>query len=108
VSGASHHEPLLRLLGLGANAGSLVIGVSGVRARLQQNAVQCVMLAEDASARTREKVERLAVARGIPVLAGPSAEGLGRALGRAPVQAVGVLDTHLAHGLLQAASKVTV
>ena len=108
MSGAAAQDRLLRLLGLGANAGTLVIGVAGVRARLQRNAVHCVMLAEDASARTREKVERLAVARGVPVLVGPRADGLGRALGRAPVQAVGVLDAHLARGLVQAAGKVTV
>jgi len=94
----------LRLLGLGARARRVVIGVSGVRAKLQEGgrggkALACVVLASDASARTAEKVGRLAAARGIPVFVGPSAERLGVGLGRPAVQAVGVSDPALARGL---------
>ncbi len=95
-------ERLLRLLGLGVRGGGgrVVVGVAGVRARLQRDALACVVLAADASPRTREKVERLARARRVPVLVGPAAERLGAGLGRAPVQAVGVADAALAHGLV--------
>ena len=94
-------DALSGLLGLGARGRLLVIGVAGVRARLQRGTVSAVVLAADASPRTREKVERLAVARGIPVLKGPSAADLGQRLGRAPVQAVGVEDRALARGLMR-------
>src|SRR2546430_14593659 len=57
---------------------------------LQRDALSCVVLAADASPRTREKVERLARARRVPVLMGPVAERLGAGLGRPPGQAVGV------------------
>lgn len=100
-------EALTRLLGLGARARSVVIGVSGVRARLQAGKLACVVMAEDASPRTREKVERLAQARGIPVLRGPAAERLGAALGRPPVQAAGVVDRALARGLVAACGGVS-
>ena len=95
-------ERLIRLLGLGLRGGGgrVVIGVTGVRARLQRGELACVVLAADASARTRDKVERLARARRVPVLVGPVAERLGAGLGRAPVQAVGVADAALAHGLV--------
>ena len=56
--------------------------------------------AADVSARTSEKVVRLATARGIPVSTGPVAAELGRLLGRSAVQAVGVMDEHLARGIL--------
>jgi len=92
---------LVRLLGLGLRAGRLVVGVTGVRAQLQRDGLSCVVLAADASARTREKVERLARARGVSVLAGPAALDLGAGLGRRPVQAVGVADAGLARGLLR-------
>jgi len=92
---------LIRLLGLGLRAGRLVVGVTGVRAQLQRDGLSCVVLAADASARTREKVERLARARGVSVLAGPTALDLGAGLGRRPVQAVGVADAGLARGLLR-------
>jgi ribosomal protein L7Ae-like RNA K-turn-binding protein len=94
-------DALAGLLGLGARGRKLVIGVSGVRARLQHGKVSAVVLASDASPRTREKVERLAVGRGVPVLVGPVAAELGRRLGRAPVQAVGVEDRALARGMMR-------
>lgn len=90
----------MRLLGLGMRAGRVVIGVAGVRAKLQRDALRCVVLAADASLRTRDKVERLARARRVPVLRGPAAQRLGAGLGRAPVQAVGVADAGLARGLV--------
>lgn len=89
------------LLGLGVRAGNVVIGVTGVRMKLQQGRLAVVVLAADASPRTREKVERLARARGIPVLAGPVADRLGAQLGRPPVQAVGTGDRALARGLMR-------
>jgi ribosomal protein L7Ae-like RNA K-turn-binding protein len=94
-------DRLVALLGLGVRSGQVVIGVSGVRARLQQDRLVLVVLAADASARTKEKVERLAVARGVPVLRGPTAEQLGARLGRPPVQAAGTGDRALARGLMR-------
>jgi ribosomal protein L7Ae-like RNA K-turn-binding protein len=93
------NDRLVGLLGLGLRAGQVVIGVTGVRARLQQGRLAVVVLAADASPRTRDKVERLAQARGVPVLAGPSAAQLGAQLGRPPVQTVGTGDRALARGL---------
>lgn len=91
---------MTRLLGLGVRAGSVVIGVAGVRAGLQRGKVVCVVLAADAGRRTIDKVGRLADARKVPVLRGPVAAELGAALGKPPVQAVGVSDPALARGLI--------
>ena len=95
---------MLRLLGLGLRARRVVVGVSGTRAELQAGKLACVVLAADAAQRTREKVERPARAKGIPVLTGPVADTLGAALGRPPVQAVGVKDPALARGLIAASA----
>jgi ribosomal protein L7Ae-like RNA K-turn-binding protein len=62
-----------------------------------------VVLAEDASPRAREKVVRLASAKGVPLLAGPSAEAIGVQLGKPPVMAAGVRDRALAGGMVQLA-----
>jgi ribosomal protein L7Ae-like RNA K-turn-binding protein len=45
---------LLGLLGLGRNAGALVIGADAVHRALQQDRVYCIVLASDASERARE------------------------------------------------------
>lgn len=92
-----------RLLGLGLRARRVIVGVAGVRARLARRGragLACVVLAADASPRTRDKVARLAAALGVPVLRGPDAARLGAGLGRMAVQAVGVRDAALARGLV--------
>lgn len=94
---------LLGLLGLGARAGNLIVGVDGVRSVLQRGRCRLVVLAADAGLRAMEKVVRLAEARGVPIVHGPDAAALGRQLGRSRVMAVGVLDPALARGISAAA-----
>jgi ribosomal protein L7Ae-like RNA K-turn-binding protein len=93
------------LLGLGARAGNLVIGVDGVRGGLQRDDFWCVVLASDASDRAVAKVVALARATEIPIVAGPSADQMGMKLGRPPVMVVGVTDRSLAQGILKLAEK---
>jgi ribosomal protein L7Ae-like RNA K-turn-binding protein len=89
------------LLGLGLRAGNVVVGVDGVRGGLQRDEFWCVVLAADASERAVDKVVALARAREIPVVPGPSADEIGRKLGRPPVMAVGVRDRALAKGITE-------
>ena len=93
------NDGVTRLLGLGLRAGRVVIGIAGVRAGLQRGKLACVVLAADAGQRTHDKVTRLAQAKGVRLVTGPEAARLGAALGRPPVQAVGVEDRALARGL---------
>lgn len=96
---------VLGLLGLGARAGSIVVGTSGVRAGLQRGDFVAVIVASDMSERTAEKVFRLARARAVRVLQGPTAVEIGCQLGRREVQAVGVKDVGLADGIAARLSK---
>ena len=89
----------LGLLGMGAKAGSTVVGTAGVRAALQRDELALVVLASNCSRRTDEKVGRLARGKGVPTTVGPTATDLGRSLGRSSVQAVGIRDRHLARGI---------
>ncbi len=100
-------ERLLRLLGLGFRARSVVIGVDAVRSGLQAGQFCSVVVAADASPRAQDKVVRLAVGKGIPVLAGPTADAIGQRLGRPPVMVAGVVDRALALGLADAARSGT-
>jgi len=90
---------LVGLIGLGVRARRVTVGVSGVRAGLGRGAFACVVIAADASPRTRQQVVAPARARGVPVLIGPRAAVLGAGLGRPGVQAIGVSDPALARGL---------
>jgi ribosomal protein L7Ae-like RNA K-turn-binding protein len=95
---------ILGLLGLGYRARTVTIGVDAVRRDLQAGKCWCVVVAEDASPRTLDKVVRLAAAREIPLLPGPCAAAIGAQLGKPPVMAVGVRDRALAGGIVQLAS----
>jgi ribosomal protein L7Ae-like RNA K-turn-binding protein len=94
---------VLGLLGLGHRAGSLVVGVDGVRDAVRTGRCRLVVFAADASPRALEKVEGLRAARGVPRMTGPGAAALGARLGRPPVMVVGVRDPALVRGLLRAA-----
>ena len=94
---------LLGLIGLGYRGRRIVVGVDGVRKELQAGKCWCVVLAEDASPRAVDKVVRLAAAKGVPLLPGPSAAAIGAQLGKPPVMAVGVRDRALASGMVQLA-----
>ncbi len=94
---------LMGLIGLGYRGRRIVVGVDGVRKELQAGKCWCVVVAEDASPRAVEKVVRLAAAKGVPLLPGPSAAAIGAQLGKPPVMAVGVRDRALAGGMVQLA-----
>src|SRR5919109_3641485 len=94
---------LLGLLGLGQRARRIVVGVDAVRKALQAGKCWCVVVAEDASPRAVEKVVRLAAAKGVPLVNGPSAAAIGAQLGKPPVMAVGVRDRALADGIVSPA-----
>ena len=91
---------LLGLLGLGYRGRRIVVGVDAVRRELQARKCWCVVVAEDASPRAVEKVVRLALGKGIPIVPGPGAAAIGAQLGRPPVMAVGVRDRALARGMV--------
>jgi ribosomal protein L7Ae-like RNA K-turn-binding protein len=80
-----------------------VLGVDAVREALQAGRVACLVVASDASTRTEEKAVRLARAREVPTVTGPSAEAMGARLGRPAVMAVAVVERALARGVLDLA-----
>lgn len=93
---------LVRLIGLGIKAGSVVIGTDGVRVAIRRGRVAAVVVASDCSQRTEQKVVRLARGKHVPVVRGPSATDLGRLNGRGSVQAMGLTDRNLVRGIINA------
>ena len=89
----------LSLLGLGARARRVAIGVEAARTALRRGAAEAIVLAHDAGERPRERLVALAGHKAVPLLVGPAADKIGAALGRPPVHGVAVLDRQLAKGL---------
>ena len=73
---------MLSLIGLGVRGRGAVVGVERVRDAAKRGKLHLAIAAPDASSNSLNKVVPLLQARGITVLAGPSAVELGEAAGR--------------------------
>lgn len=90
---------MLSLIGLGVRGRGVVIGVERVRDAAKRGKLHLAIAAPDASSNSLNKVVPLLQARGITVLAGPSAVELGEAAGREATAVVGIVDKGLAKGI---------
>jgi ribosomal protein L7Ae-like RNA K-turn-binding protein len=90
---------MLRLIGLGVRARTVVVGVEQVRSAIRKGNLVFAVVAPDASANSRDKVVPLLRARRVNFVEGPTAAELGAAVGREQTAAVGVIDPQLARGI---------
>jgi len=87
---------LLELLGLAARAGAVVTGTDAVRRAVRGDEVALVLLASDAAAGQAGKLLPLLEARRVPYHTLSSRNGLGSAVGRGPVSALGLTNQNFA------------
>lgn len=97
---AADQRRLLGLLGLGLRGRNCVVGVDRVREAAHKGTLRVAVMAADAARNSREKVEGLLAAKGVPVLTVPSAADLGEVAGRETTTIIGVVDAQLAKGIL--------
>src|SRR5438045_2550024 len=90
---------MLSLIGLGVRGRGAVVGVERVRDAAKRGKLHLAIAAPDASSNSLEKVVPLLLARGITVIAGPSAAELGTAAGREATAVIGIVDKGLAKGI---------
>ena len=90
---------LIGLIGLGVRGRGAVIGVERVRDAAKRGKLHLAIAAPDASSNSLEKVVPLLRARGITIVAGPSAAELGSAAGREATAVIGIVDKGLAKGI---------
>ena len=96
---AHQQRKLLGLIGLGVRGRGAVVGVERVRDAAKRGKIHLAIAAPDASSNSLDKVVPLLKARGISVIAGPTAAELGAATGRETAAVVGIVDKGLAKGI---------
>ena len=96
---AVQQRKLLGLIGLGVRGRGAIIGVQQVREAARRGKLHLAIAAPDASSNSLDKVLPLLHARGITVVAGPSAAELGSAAGRESTAVIGIVDKGLAKGI---------
>lgn len=94
-------ERVLRLVGLGARARGVVVGVDRVRDAAKAGKLAYAVVATDAARNSREKVVPLLSARRVRFVEVSSAAQLGTAVGRQQTAVVGIIDQQLAKGIRQ-------
>ncbi len=103
----ARRRKLLALAGLGVRARNAVVGVEMVRAAAMSGTLKLVLVAEDASRHSRDKVLPLVRAKGVSVVDGFPAAELGAVAGRESTAAIGIIDAPLAKGIRGALGSVT-
>ena len=88
-------------LGLAQRAGKAFSGEAGAEAHLNRGNVKLVILAEDASDRTKRSFEELAAHRKTPVIIAGTKVKLGLALGKSPRSVIVITDEGFARRLEQ-------
>jgi ribosomal protein L7Ae-like RNA K-turn-binding protein len=90
---------VLGLVGLGARGRLVVVGVEQVRLAAQKGNLQLVLVAQDVSQHSLDKVVPVLRARRVEMVEWPSAAELGGAVGREITAAIGIVDQALARGI---------
>lgn len=87
-------EQVTFALGLAQKAGKLASGDQGIWDMLKKQRARYVLIAADASPRTREKLENWCRSHHIPYSCRLDMQTMGAAIGKAPRAAVVILDDH--------------
>jgi ribosomal protein L7Ae-like RNA K-turn-binding protein len=90
---------VLGLVGLGARGRLIVIGVEQTKIAAQKGSLQLVLVAQDVSRHSLEKVVPVLRARRVEMVEWPSAAELGGAVGRDTTATIGIVDQALARGI---------
>jgi len=93
------------LLGIAQKAGRLVSGFDAVHRAVDRGRAKLVLVSQDASVKTVERVRQIADARQVPMISWGSMRALGEAIGRPDRAVVAVLDPQLAEAVQKAFSR---
>lgn len=97
-------DRFLSLLGLSYRAGKAVLGFDPTQAALSKNKVEMIIITHDISAHTREKIERLARQKKVPIIEAPDRRKLSKALGRDNLAVLGITGKEFAKALKESFS----
>lgn len=90
---------LLGMLGLAAKAGKITFGADSCKEAIAKNRVKLILLAQDASERTKTKFTDLANINNIPVYNIANIEELSKAIGKKNKAVVGIIDLNFSKAI---------
>ena len=91
-----NNNKILGLIGLAARARKICFGADGVELDMKKNKVYLVVVATDASNRTKDKFRRLCQEYKVPIMIEGEIEILSKAMGKSNKAIIGIEDSNLA------------
>lgn len=91
-----NNKKILGLIGLAARARKVCFGADSVELQIRKKKVQLVIVAEEASKRTKEKFQKICQEQEIPIMQKGEIETLSKAIGKTNKAIIGIEDKNLA------------
>ena len=92
---------LLGMLGIACKAGKVVCGADSCEEALIKNKIKLMLVAQDASERTKTKFKVLANSKKIPIYEVANIEILSKSIGKNNKAVVGILDENFSKALIK-------
>lgn len=90
------NNKILGMLGLASRARKITYGMDSTLQEIQKNKIKLIIVAEDASERTKNKIKEKANTKGIPIIIYESIENLSKAIGKQNKAIIGVKENNIA------------
>ena len=89
------NNKILGLIGLAARARKVCFGADSVEERVNKKKVKLLIIAEDASERTKDKFKKIAKKENVPLIINGEIEILSKAIGKSNKAIIGIEDINL-------------
>ena len=91
------NNKILGLIGLAARARKVCFGADMVEERTNKKKVKLLIVAEDASQRTKDKFKKISEKEKVPIIIGEEIELLSKAIGKSNKAIIGIEDINLSN-----------
>ncbi len=89
------NNKILGLIGLAARARKVSYGADSVEMQIKNRKVNLIIVADDASKRTKDKFNKIALQYDIPIIVAENIEALSKAIGKSNKAVLGIEDINL-------------
>ena len=91
------NNKILGLIGLAARARKVCFGADSVEERINKKKVKMLIVAEDASERTKDKFSKIAKEKNVPIIIKGDIELLSKTIGKSNKAIIGIEDINLSN-----------
>ena len=91
------NNKILGLIGLAARARKICFGADSVEEKTKKGKVKLIIIAENASERTKDKFKKIAIEKNIPIIIKGEIEVLSKAIGKSNKAILGIEDINLSN-----------